>query len=581
MSTTLKTEITHLKLRRLAGEKFYGRGVSYFENGHVEKLTTRKNSISGSVAGSYTYRTKIWLDERENGLDYSCSCPVGQDGYFCKHLVATGLEWIEKQADSDTGEKEPLSAAKAWMQGLEKDHLIRIILDHADVDDDFFNWLVLQASILREGKDIDVKQIKNILKGAISIRGFVNYHDAYDYYLGVEQAVDSLGQLLENGHAEHVIELAEYALSRLETAMHNVDDSDGYLHGIISDLLEFHLKACGIARPDPISLARRLFSWEVESDWDFFTDAAETYADVLGREGLDMYRKLLEKAWEEIPPLGPEDTESRYDHRRHMISSRMTAIALRREDRDMLLEIKKRDLSSPDTYLEIAKIHLDAGEIDDAVSWAEKAASTFPHHYMKNTIIDFLAELYIKTSKPDSAIEIIWKSFKSNPCMERYTALKNITRERSKWPLWKGKAFELVKEHIQEDKSKKNTLYRFRKPDNSLLVEMHLHEKDIESAWLAARSGGCHVDLWRKLARLRETDHPADSLEVYQLEIDRILKQTNMDAYREAVRTLGKIRKLMIPIKGEKSFETYLDIVRSSHKRKRNFIGLVDKKKWD
>jgi uncharacterized Zn finger protein len=35
---------------------------------------------------------RLWA---EDGLVFSCDCPLGLDGEFCKHCVAAGLAWLE------------------------------------------------------------------------------------------------------------------------------------------------------------------------------------------------------------------------------------------------------------------------------------------------------------------------------------------------------------------------------------------------------------------------------------------------------------------------------------------------------
>ena len=51
------------------------------------------------------------------------------------------------------------------------------------------------------------------------------------------------------------------------------------------------------ARPDPETLAARLFEWGLHSEWETFYGAATTFADVLGEGGLAVVRKLAEEVW--------------------------------------------------------------------------------------------------------------------------------------------------------------------------------------------------------------------------------------------------------------------------------------------
>jgi len=49
--------------------------------------------------------------------------------------------------------------------------------------------------------------------------------------------------------------LAEHGLAELEGSLEHVDDSDGWLGGLLGRLQELHLEACRRVRPDPVELA--------------------------------------------------------------------------------------------------------------------------------------------------------------------------------------------------------------------------------------------------------------------------------------------------------------------------------------
>ena len=136
---------------------------------------------------------------------------------------------------------------------------------------------ILQASIL--------PRIVGSIATATRTNGFVDYHSAYDYTRRILQVIESIAALLKDGHAPAVIELTEYALAQLESAIGDMDDSDGYMNDILPELQDLHHRACVDARPEPRSLARRLFEWEMKSDWEIFYGTAETYADVFGAKG--------------------------------------------------------------------------------------------------------------------------------------------------------------------------------------------------------------------------------------------------------------------------------------------------------
>ena len=80
-------------LHRMAGARSFERGEDYFLNGQVKALTEDEGTITAKVQGTRPYQVELWIEEDD--LEYSCTCPVGADGEFCKHCVAVGLAWLE------------------------------------------------------------------------------------------------------------------------------------------------------------------------------------------------------------------------------------------------------------------------------------------------------------------------------------------------------------------------------------------------------------------------------------------------------------------------------------------------------
>jgi hypothetical protein len=85
-------------LRRLAGDSSYQRGMDYYSHGHVESSEDREGAIHVVVRGTQDYTVELSSDD--GVLNYSCDCPQGSDGAFCKHCVAAGLAWLNRTADA-------------------------------------------------------------------------------------------------------------------------------------------------------------------------------------------------------------------------------------------------------------------------------------------------------------------------------------------------------------------------------------------------------------------------------------------------------------------------------------------------
>ena len=55
---------------------------------------------------------------------------------------------------------------------------------------------------------------------------YVDYHGMSSYAHSIDQAIDYIEELLDEGHSAAAIELCEHALKAVEGSMEAVDDSD-------------------------------------------------------------------------------------------------------------------------------------------------------------------------------------------------------------------------------------------------------------------------------------------------------------------------------------------------------------------
>jgi len=578
-------KITKAQLKELTGSGSWQRGMDYYKNGNVLSLLEDKDTIIGKVSGTRNYKVKLWVEDGE--LDGSCDCPMGDAGVFCKHCVAVGLTYLEggvksakqkKPSRKRAEDSEPqisVDDVRKYLSGQKTDALVEIIIEQMMEDDNLQRRLMIKAARYQQ-KGPNIKAFRKLIAQATNTHDFVDYYSAHDFSKGIQEAVDSLEELLSEGYAKEVVELVEYALARVEEALGNMDDSDGYMGDIMEHLQEIHHKACVKAKPDPEALAKRLFEWELNTDWDTFSEAAETYADVLGEKGLAVYRRLAEAEWKKIPPLKPSQRDAGFDWRRSRLTSIMESLAYVDDNIEALVEIKSKDLSSAYHFLEIAQVYKDAGQSDKALEWAEKGLLTFP----KNTdsrLREFLANEYHRRKRHSEAMQLIWADFIERPDLEEYKVLKKHAERIGEWAKWRQQALEHIRAVIQEGKkdSRRMDQYWYNKQDHSILVEIFIWEKQIESAWQEAKAGGCSDYLWLELAKLREKEHPADAIDIYRAQVDPIVGQTNNRAYIEAMQLIKKIGQLMRNLNKEKEFADYVSSLTVKYKPKRNFIKLL------
>ncbi len=607
-------------LRDLAGPRSYERGVDYAAEGYVHSITEYKGKLVATVTGTHDYQVKLWVEHGE--LESDCTCPMGEMGEFCKHCVATALVWADEAKSSGQGRSEKkikggakagartgtLDDARAHLERQSKESLIELLLEHSLEDKSLRERLLLDAARSNPA-GLDLETYRRAIKGAVKTGGFVDYHEAGAYAHGIRKVTQELRGLLRDGHAVACIDLTEYTLKQVEQAIGQVDDSNGQVGGVLSDLQVLHLEACKQAKPDGVKLARRLFKWELESQREVFYGAAETYRKVVGKEGLAEYRRLAEAEWAKVPALAPpesketkrvgnfpviyrltaEDLENaaQYSKRFH-ITSIMETLARTSGDVEALVAVKSRDLSSAYSFLRIAEIYREAGQHDKALDWAERGTQAFPDK-TDSRLREFLAEEYHRQHRHMDAMEQIWKLYADEPSLGTYRQLKehaarsagkSIREQKEGWEIWRERA--LTHLHAMLDERRKGIKNRgvssewWGADDNSTLVEIYLCEGDVGAALTAAEAHGCSDAHWMKLAEALEKPRPSEALHIYRESLEPLIDQKNNQAYEEAVARIQKIRKLMDRMGRASEFGDFTSDLRIRHKPKRNFIKLLD-----
>ena len=583
MANGFSQAITDAVVRRLAGAQFYQRGLDYFSHGHVESLEDTADGIRALVRGNQDYTVILTADD--GVLDYSCHCPVGSDGAFCKHCVAASLAWLNRateQAKPGRRKAKEVTLADAGkiLQAEDKDTLMRMVLDWAKDDDRLRERLILYAA-RRSGPDTGAAAVRRVFEKAVRVHGFVHYREASGWARGVDDAIDSVEQLLADGQAAAVVELCESALQSLLGAVEAVDDSDGHF-GVLRDRLQnIHYRACQEARPDPVDLARRLFQWELQSEFDVFYGAAERYAKILGAKGMKAYRELADAEWAKVPARTAKHERSEWGQH-FRITHIMQSLAKASGDIEELVAVMGRDLSSAYSYWRIAEVYREAGQHDSALLWAEKGLKAFPDR-TDARLREFAAEEYHRRRRHDDAMKLMWAEFLERPFLETYKTLEKHAKKAGAWPEWRERALAEIRARISraKEKARGQTRLRWMQADDnhSVLVEIFLYEGKPEDAWREAGIGGCSDSLWLRLAAQREKEHPEDAAPIYLKYAEAGVAATSNGRYEDSVNLLAKAAAVMKRLDRGAEFVRHLEVLRAKYKIKRNFIKLVEQKR--
>jgi len=575
MEMTLRDLLTDKSIRRLAGPQYYARGQNYVSDEQASILEADDEHVEAAIQGTLRYRVTIRVEK--GAIVYSCTCPIGRQGEFCKHCVATALTWRAKYRESASrknGKSKRLSyldAVKTLREDT-KENILDLVLAWAKENDWVEKRILLYAS-RRVGPEYTFVAVKRAFDDALDYTDYIPYAEAAGWAKSLHSVIDAMERVLEDGHATTAMQLCEHGISALDAFTEMVDDSDGHLCDLLDRLATLHLSACRKAKPDPIDLARRLLDWELHNNLDMLLGAAVTYQKVLGKKGLAAYRKLAETAWSKVPIRGPGDPSSRFgdDFR---ITYIMEALAKSFGGLQERISIMSRDLSSSYGYLRIAQVFQEVGDFDAAMQWAEDGRKAFPVR-TDVRLRKFLAEVYHQRNRHDDALELIWEEFVEHPYLNTYEQLQTHAERANAWTLWRERALQYLRKYIR---SQSNNAWWNKAESHSTLVEIFLYEKNPDQAWHEATTGGCSDRLWLEVATHREINHPSDAAAVY-LRVAKDSIARGGGRYEEAVALLVNAATAMKRAGMEASFSTELNRISTVHRAKRNFTKLIEKKR--
>lgn len=580
MSSELSGAINNAVLLRLAGRATYNLGRGYFDHGHVESVSEEAEGIRALVRGAKKHEVRLSADE--GILDYSCDCPAGSEGNFCGHCVAAALDWSARS--QRTGKKprkarrKKVSIADAGNLLLlwEKEALVNLVLKWAGDDDLLRQRLLLLAAKEREA-GLDTAPYRAVLGKAIRTGKLRHWHETWTFTQNVNEAINSIEPLLDDGHAYAMIELCEFALTAFLRRMERVDDIDNHLSAICDRLQALHLRACAEARPEPVALAKRLLKQELSASHGFFRDAVTRYADILGTDGIAAYRELAEKEWAAVPVVTKAELYS-YTGEHSRITHVMETLARHSGDVDALVAVLSRDLSHPSSFLRTAEACREFGRHDQAIEWAKRGLEIVPK-YAGGELREFLADEYQHQGRHEEALNLIWKAFSDGCSFGPYCSLERHAKQAGVWPDWRSRALAAIRRDIKERQHSaiRAEFQWLTEGDNhSRLVRIFLHEGDTGTARREATEGGCSLELWRQLAATLEQDHPADCVAIYLEQADAAVARASNFSYREAVDLLADAAAVMHRIDRDPEFRRSLEAIRTKYWRRRNFISLLE-----
>jgi hypothetical protein len=545
---------TEADLRELAGPRSFERGLRYA--GRVADLDITGTQVTATVSGTDEY--EVILVPGAAGLQWGCSCPFGQEGFFCKHCVAVGLAVLAPDAAAAvSAARARRDSVDAWLESLSRADLAAELRGLLDGDHGLRRRFELRAAAASG----DTLAIRRTTRQLIAPRSdYPGGDEAGGYAADVYEVAAVIDSLAKAGAGEQAIQAAREAIGELGRAFERLDDSGGSVRGAAAELLAAHLRACQAAPPEPAALARYLARLAVLDPCGIAPDLSD-YADLLGAAGLRRLREQITAvAASTGRPAGAPLLES----------------LLRAEGNlDGLVALRAASLDDYGrAHLAIARELEQAGRDGEALAWAERGLREAQRP--DGRLVEYLAEQYGAAGRAGDALALRHERFEADATLTGYPRLREAAAAAGRWPAEREQALALLTAKARLAHPGAGRGLDWAGP---VLVDALLDDGAADAAWAAAGQfpDATSPAQWLRLADLIAPARPADALAVYRRLIEPLRSHTGDKVYEQAARLLRSARACHEALGTTAEFDRYLALFRADQKRKPNLMRLLDR----
>ncbi|MFC6840404.1 SWIM zinc finger family protein [Xanthomonas theicola] len=539
--------------------RYYERGLAYAEEERVALRSMEPLCVSAQVSGSETY--SVQLAWRDCALHGRCDCPIGQQEEFCKHQVAVALTWARAVANGGAplhdGRSKATSAAenseqrlRHWLATRSPQEMQALMMELADTDRDVRRLLLSRAQ-LSSAPPQDWRKAVSTLIGR---KRFMDHHDSIAY----AKRLASLPALLEQARQRDpvaALDLHEYAFKRLVSIYQDCDDSGGHIGQRLHALAQAHPEAAKAA--GATNLGKRVFELHMLDEWGLLPPLQE-YAALLGSAGI----ALLERAALQTLHANTADSAKRL-----AAESLLEDTARCGGSVESMLQWFASRCSSGWDHLEMTRRCAEHGRERQALDWLERGAKAHP---TDPRILTELAQAYTRDGFPEDALELSWKAYLLQPEESTYLALRKAALALGQWERWRERALQAA-----DDGSPHSLVDASDTRIHLLLAEGQAH-RALDLAKDTTLKLALHT--WERLLPEAETLDPPTALRICRTLVEAYVARTNRQNYLIALDVLPTMRGLHQRQDSLAAFDSYLVQLRKTHRAKRSFIELLDKR---
>lgn len=498
--------------QRLAGQTAYEKGLELHNAKQVQNLQFSPQSVRAQVQGTHLYQVE--LTKVAESFDGGCSCPASEGFDFCKHCVATLLEYSDKLDDFEKMRDGP--PALRIQAHIEQ-------LTEVDAKAALFNMIVQSPALLEHwlliadvsSSKIQAKDLKKYFTKALPLRDIWRHDKVRDYFDKAFQTLSGLFSVIELMGVQQRFDMCEFTLQRYDKILERIDDSGGYRLSVFT-LLEKQL-----------SKSFKLLTWSKDEKSDYLIGLYNP-----------PYNHLTFK---EIPKkfIGLEDdtfTHTFFGKLKNVVDRKIAEreriktsenIVLKQMIKQLIEYYKLNNQLKPalyyctqaantiDEYFEIIALAIQAAEYDIALEYIQIAAPQARMQEDKTDLERFALDLALKTEQQDGALMHAWSIFEATFKIEDYKYLETLCINLKQDPQnLLNRAEKMLLGQVKVIGAKRQSGSAMRAIEN--LIEFYLYSEQIDKALSLSKQYELAPDTMQEVAYASLSKRPKASFNLYR-----------------------------------------------------------------
>jgi len=597
--------LTESAINTRATAKTRSRAREYYDDGWVDNLIWRENTLNAEVEGSNDEPYEVIITFMGDVVNSTyCTCPYVFSG-DCKHIIATLLTLIHQPDQIDI--RQSLATILA---PLSQQELISLVTElakmnpHLDGEIEELIGAPAKSSVQNEAEihiesvetmptDTELKSLRRQIKADLRSAANSGYNDDYDYW---DEDGDDLGGALEPGlsQAEEYLEQGhtQSALIVLEAITNGwrsgIDSLDEYYVDNYEDLSYDFVSPLGMAWAKTILLAD-LEKGERKAWRKKLNKFSES---ILGGESLEIAITALQQGWD-YPPLRAvmEDSNTEQvlweEDEAPVFADDLTLIRLeileQRGEYDaylnlaqaeaqfmrylyMLIQLKQNDkaldeaqrvLNEPSKIHDLCITFVEQGESEKAIQLAQYGLKQ-EGRSAKARLAAWLSELAERENLPDIAFSAASEALNNDATLSNYLAVQKFS----------GDSWADIKSSILEQVAGASA--------TEGKVDIYLHEGMHDEAIATFEQRHMFLYIDKMIEAVKDT-HPRWAYQKCKDQADRIMDAGQSKSYDVAAEWVRRGRDILVAAGLEQEWRSYISYLLGVHAKKYKLIPMLRK----